>query len=142
VATRFKYHQRPSIAVKIESVWLLGLCPTPHCGSLQCCPRPIAGGEGTSYPSPKKPFPISAFSLNLRPCGPQTLAFRASSASCPLKSESCYTTASRHNVISTGELFRWPSAEGSDSLMVSWAPVTVLHRHLCNLKATMENVFY
>jgi len=34
----------------------LGLCPTPHWGSLQRSPDPLAGGEGAGCPFPKNPI--------------------------------------------------------------------------------------
>ena len=47
----------------------------PHWGSLQCFPDPLAGGEMgahcPSVPFPRTPSPLSAFSLEFRPFGPQ-----------------------------------------------------------------------
>ena len=52
----------------------LGLRPRPRWGSLQRSPDPR--WEAASRPIPKNPTPASAFGLNFRPFGPQTLAPR------------------------------------------------------------------
>ena len=63
----------PSDFTKIQ--FRPGLHPGPHWGSLQCSPRPLAGGEGAGCPLLKNP--ASAFGLVLRPFGPQAAALRA-----------------------------------------------------------------
>jgi len=81
VATRFKYHQRPSIAVKIEHQFLaLGALPQTLLGELTRFPQTSSWWGGVL---PPKPFPAFAFSLDFRSCGPQTSALWASSACCP-----------------------------------------------------------